>query len=422
MEHANSIKVIDTHEHQRDPQELGLHDFNFWGVLLHSYVSSDLITAGGERMTVDVINEHDLDKLWDRYGKYLDYAVQTSYYRSLLQGFRILYHLKEDQFTKENIQQLSTRIKTNYADYPAWFNAAFKQAGYQIMLLDQCWNPINFTIDTDHFALIFRIDDLVTAVINGVQDGHKNIMVDNPVYKAAAAEGIKINSLNNYLTFSDHLFKKFIDQGAVALKCALAYERSLRFEKISNERAEKLFFKSPTLSKEQQTALQDFVFNWIVEKSIEYDLPIQIHTGYFAGNGNIINYGDPLQLNNLFLDYPKARFILFHGGYPWASEFVALGKMFPNVYLDLVWLTQICKSAAIRTFDEMLDCVPYNKFLWGGDCLLIEESVGALQISKEVIAHVLTGRVSRGEMTEDVAREIISGIFRDNAARVFKLK
>ena len=163
------------------------------------------------------------------------------------------------------------------------------------------------------------------------------------------------------------------------------------------------------------------MFHWIIQKSIEVKLPIQIHTGYLAGNGNTLENSRPTKLNALFLRYPKATFVLFHGGYPWTGEYGALGKMFPNVYLDLVWLPQISREAAIRALDEMLDCVPYNKFFWGGDCHFIEESVGSLEFGKDVVAHVLAGRIERGLLTEDVAFEIARRIFRENAISVFKL-
>jgi hypothetical protein len=104
------------------------------------------------------------------------------------------------------------------------------------------------------------------------------------------------------------------------------------------------------------------------------------------------------------------------------GEFAALGKMFPNVYLDLVWLPQISRETAIYGLDQILDCVPYNKIFWGGDCHSIEESVGSLEFAKDVVATVLSKRIERGFMTEELAKEIASAIFRDNAIRFFDMK
>ncbi|MCK4991192.1 MAG: amidohydrolase family protein, partial [Bacteroidales bacterium] len=204
---------------------------------------------------------------------------------------------------------------------------------------------------------------------------------------------------------------------------SMAYSRSLDFEEVSYEVARELYERpSSGLSEKEAKMIQDFMFHWIIQKSIEYDLPIQIHTGYLAGNGNQLDNGKPLKLNNLFLLYPGAKFILFHGGYPWTGEYAAFGKMFTNVYLDLVWLPQISREEAVQSLDEMLDAVPYNKFFWGGDCAFIEESTGSLEFGKSVVAEVLAKRIDRGLLTEDVAREIILKIFRENAIQVFALE
>ncbi|MFN2127560.1 MAG: amidohydrolase family protein, partial [Anaerolineales bacterium] len=187
------------------------------------------------------------------------------------------------------------------------------------------------------------------------------------------------------------------------------------------ERSSAVFDKnSASITPVQSKKIQDFMFHWVIQKASDYELPIQIHTGYLAGNGNVLDNGEPKKLNNLFLKYPNAKFVLFHGGFPWTGEYAAFGKMFPNVYLDIVWLPQISREEAVAAFDVMLDCVPYNKFFWGGDCALIEEATGSLEFGKDVVAEVLTKRINRGLLTEDVAIEIVRRIFRENAIETFQ--
>ena len=70
----------------------------------------------------------------------------------------------------------------------------------------------------------------------------------------------------------------------------------------------------------------------------------------------------------------------------------------------------------------MLDAVPYNKIMWGGDVLVIDDAVGSLEIGKEVVATVLSERVDKGWMTEDVSFDVARHIFRDNAIETFSLK
>ena len=422
MKHANSIRIVDTHEHQRSASAYKINEYNLFALIAHSYLSSDLVTAGGIDIDDNMLNELSLDSLWKLHGKYLGYSSNTSYYKHLNAGIQQLYDFKEPVFTAENTKALSEQIAKNYKDYDAWFDKGFKQANIATMLVDRYWDSFNTKIDTSHFSLIFNINKIVSEIGRGAKENYKGEFREDSYYHFSDMENYPMGTLDEYLAFADHLFRKFVSDNVVAVKNTLAYSRTLDFQNVSYEKADSLFKKAPSISRADKKALEDFMFHWIIKKSIVYNLPIQIHTGYFAGNYNDLKNGDPLKLNDLLLQYPKATFVLFHGGFPWTTEFVALGKTFPNVYLDLVWLPQISKQNAIRTFNEMLDCVPYNKILYGADCHFIEEALGSIQFGKEVVVEVLADRISRGSMSEEMALDIIKRIFRENAIELFKLK
>jgi len=167
--------------------------------------------------------------------------------------------------------------------------------------------------------------------------------------------------------------------------------------------------------------LQDYVFNHIMDRAVWYGLTVQIHTGYRHGNSSMLDTGKPMQLLSLLKRYPDARFVLFHGAYPWTGEFIVMGKSFPNVYLDLVWMPQLSRTAAIRTLHEMLDAVPYNKICWGGDVGKIDDAAGSLEMGREVVATVLSERINRGWITREVAEDIARRIFRENAIDIYNL-
>jgi len=410
-EYVDTIKVINTHEHQRIPTEYAGKKHNFYTLLAYSYLRADLISAGAPRMVPDMVNKDDLDELWKTYGPYLDFSRNTTYYSHFLAGFQKLYGYEEPYFTQEGIRLLSKQIEENYSKREEWYQKAFEESGFEVMFVDQYWNSSNTKLDSRYFALVFNINLLVSAVSQP------------SLYKQVEKEGYVIKTLDDYLAYADHLFENFLGHKVVCLKNSNAYARSLDYENVPYERAKELFALSPdSLSSAQNKALGDFMFHWIIKKSIEVDLPIQIHTGYLAGNSNNLKNGRPVKLNNLFRLYPKARFVLFHGGYPWTGEFGALGKMFPNVYLDLVWLPQISREAAVKALDDWFDLVPYNKFFWGGDCHYIEESIGSLEFAKDVVAQVLAARINRGLMTREVARDAALQLFRENAIRFFKLE
>ena len=273
-------------------------------------------------------------------------------------------------------------------------------------------------MNKQHYSFVLQSNSLVSNIANA-----RNIYTaaNEEVLKLKEISGIEmVNDLDDYLKFAETLIFDAKNNGAVAIKNSQAYWRSIDYEYVSKERAKELFVQSQ-ISEEEKKELQDFMFHWILEKAAELNLPVQIHTGYLAGNGNWLVNGKPTKLNNLFLHHRKTKFDLFHGGFPWTGEWIAFGKMFPNVYLNLVWLPQISKQRALVTFNEMLDCVPYNKILWGGDCHFIEETVGSLEFGKQVVCEVLAKRVECGEMEEDMAKGIIKAVFRENAIKLFNL-
>jgi hypothetical protein len=415
----DQIRVINAHEHQHRPEEFGVHEFGFYHVLSTTYLSSDIRSAGTSFGDLNELDTLSLEDAWVLVGDGLNYSRNTSYYNHFVKGLEKLYGFKDLYFTRKNIEILDARIRKNYQNYEGWRDSAFHQAGFDLMFLDQYWNVFNCEVDDRYFALVFNINSLVMESCNRPQSDK----MKKGIFEQAEKEGFTIQEFDDYLKFCDHLFRKNVEHHAVCVKNAMAYSRSLDYEDVPYEVAGSLFAKpSASLTAEEAKKIQDFMFHWVIKKSIEYDLPIQIHTGYLAGNGNVLDNGKPVKLNNLFLQYPEAKFVLFHGGYPWTGEYAAFGKMFPNVYLDIVWLPQITREHAILALDEMLDCVPYNKFFWGGDCGLIEESVGSLEYGKEVLAEVLAKRVNRGLMTMEVAQEVASGMFRENAIKVFRLE
>jgi len=421
-DYVDTIKVVNAHEHQRWFAEFEGHPYNFYTLLAYSYLQADLVSAGGPELKPEIVNQRDLEALWKTYGPYLDFSRNTSYYSHFLAGFRLLYGFSDPSFTKENIKALSAQIAANYSHREDWYEKAFRRAGFETMFVDQYWNAFNTELDNRYFSLVFHINPLVSSISERERLTAKDAPAQTNIYKLAEEEGRPIKTLEDYLAAADRLFQKFQEHNVVCLKNSQAYGRTLDYANVSTDDAKALFARpSGSLSGAEKKALEDFMFHWIIKKSIACGLPIQIHTGYLAGNGNVLENGRPLKLNNLFLEYPQARFVLFHGGYPWTGEYAALGKMFPNVYLDLVWLPQISREAAVRGLDEMLDTVPYNKFFWGGDCHFIEESTGSLIFGKDVVAQVLAMRVERGLMTEDLAREVARQIFRGNAIRFFKL-
>jgi len=164
------------------------------------------------------------------------------------------------------------------------------------------------------------------------------------------------------------------------------------------------------------------VIRHLIGLATDHGLPIQVHTGLQEGNANYLEHSKPTLLTNLFTEFPRARFDIFHAGYPFTGEVAVLAKTFPNVYADLCWVHAISPSVAARTLHEWLEIIPANKiFAVGGDSNYVEGAYGHCKIARRITSNVLAAKVERGDISEDEALWLAQGILRRNAAEVFAL-
>ena len=252
--------------------------------------------------------------------------------------------------------------------------------------------------------------------------------------------GNPIHNLGDYINLVKGRFDALKGKVA-AVKIALAYNRSLHFEKRTYSEAEeslnkmyktKGFHRVPIADteysetildgpgKEELLPLQDYLVHLTIQEASRRGLPIQIHTGLHEGNQNIVSNSNPELLVNLFLEYGDAKFDIFHGSWPYSSRLSALAKNFQNVYIDMCWMHIISPSRARSALDEWLDEVPVNKIMgFGGDYLCVEGSYGHSVMARENVAKVLARKVDDGIYDIDEAKKYATWILRDNPKNLF---
>jgi hypothetical protein len=74
----------------------------------------------------------------------------------------------------------------------------------------------------------------------------------------------------------------------------------------------------------------------VYEKCIEYGAPVMVHTGTSIFPRARNKYGDPLDLDDVIVDFPDLKLIMAHGGRPlWMDTALFLLRRSRNVYLDI---------------------------------------------------------------------------------------
>ena len=242
-----------------------------------------------------------------------------------------------------------------------------------------------------------------------------------------------IHSLDDLLDGLNQSISDCLATGKVTcFKIGLAYQRNLMFEKAARADAERAFNRlmvpgpgethnrdasivSPRRSSDEMRPLHDFLTHQYIRRATDERLPIQIHTGYLAGNWNQMANVNPLQLTSLFLTYPRTRFDLFHSGWPYQEIMAALGKHYPNVWVNMAWSWAMNPISMERALDTFLDAVPHNKvFAFGADTVTPFTTYAYAQQAREGIARVLERRIARGDMDEALARTVARAIMLEN--------
>jgi hypothetical protein len=244
--------------------------------------------------------------------------------------------------------------------------------------------------------------------------------------------GTRICSFADWLEACEAYMEKVTAGGVAAFKNSLAYRRSLHFKRVTHAQAEgqfnDLLQSDHGIQREARVFnpgvdFQDYMVHFILNKANKLGSIIQVHTGLFEGNGNIIGHGDPSLMSNLFWEYPDVTFDIFHIGYPFHQTLSAVAKMFPNVYIDMCWAHIISPVASTNALSEWLETMPYTKIsAFGGDFCFIDGVYGHQKIARENVAAVLSEKVHGQRMDRDEACQVADALFYGNPKKIFRLK
>ena len=404
------VSAIDTHDHLRPFDQLPNLDVTDRGkgLTLHG------VFAGSYYTWINSLapwpEGGSFDDWWDRAEHNFDDARATSFYRYLLPAFRDLYGVDFDTITRDQARSLNDRIFANYRDSRWLEEVVTQRANIELMFVDPYWARLQFDR-----AYRFAVPVLnVTEIVKGTHPSQFPSALDSP-YVFAERRGMKIETLDDYLAAIDAVFQAAVEADTACLKSTLAYQRTLRFENVSHERAAAIFGQPrQQLSAQEQQDFEDFMMWRMCELSAKYDLPFQIHTGQARIQGS-----NPMLLVDLIEAQPRTRFILFHGGFPWIGETGVIAMRFKNVWIDSVWLPSLSYTMAKRAYQEWLEVMPADRIMWGADTVQAEGIYAATEFTRQCLAEALAEKVVRGELREEHAIRIGGQVLRENALKLF---
>ena len=95
----------------------------------------------------------------------------------------------------------------------------------------------------------------------------------------------------------------------------------------------------------------------------ECGIPVTIHTGTSVFPGARSRFGDPMDVDDVAIDFPKLKILLAHGGRPlWMEHAFFIVRRHPNVWLEVSGIPPAKLLEYFPRLEELAD-----KTIWGTD-------------------------------------------------------
>jgi len=411
---------VDTHEHLVEEKErLGgpiMFDWlknkaDDWSLILSHYLDSDMLTAGMPPDAHSKFFSPTVDQLdkWSLLAPYWPAIKNTGYGQAVAITLKELYGVDElSAHTIRKAQQGYEKIRK-----PGFYKEILQNRAR----IESC--------QVNCLSRPFMESDMPTLLM---QDLSIVGMFDDPKFERfGKPTGIKVTCLSDWHRVIDWWFEKYAKY-AVAVKSQDAYRRDIDYDRVPPEKVETIFsnrLNGKDLTAAESKPLEDHLFWYAVDKATEYDLPVKLHTGYYAGqNGMPLGRlaDNPASATCLCRLAPEARFVFMHICYPYYEPLIAAVKHYTNAYVDMCWSWIINPLAAKDFLKKYLVTAPANKILtFGGDYIPVEPVLGHASMTRRGIAQALTELVRQQWLSRKDALELIDPIMHDNASALFKL-
>jgi hypothetical protein len=410
--------LIDTHEHLVEEKNrlAGAGSWRVpcddWAFLLSHYLNSDFLVAGMPKTDMDRFLSPRVDPTakWKLIEPYWPAVKNTGYAQAVRIAIRELYGVAD--LSAENIE----RIQAGYEKTrrPGFYREVLQsRAGIESCQVNTLTGgPIE---ESDQPTLLMQ-DLSIVGMFAGPQfSGYM------------PRTGITVNELSDWHRVINWWFDHYADY-AVAVKSQNAYSRDIDYIRVPAELAEPVFkriLQKEPVSAEDRKLMEDHLFWYAIDKATAHNLPVKLHTGYYAGQNSMPlsrlqkNPGSATDLCRLA---PDTKFVFMHIGYPFYEDMLAVAKQYTNACIDMCWSWIINPSGAKDYFKKHLVTAPANKLLpFGGDYIPVEPVLGHAIMARRGIAQALAELVEEEWLTLADAVELVEPILNGNARQIFQL-
>lgn len=396
------IKAVDAHEHLLPEQErLSITPDVVW--LFHQYALSDLISAGLSANDAQAIKDLNipLKKRWQIFKPFYEFIRQTGYTKAVLCAIKDLYGFNElndrtylaisEEIARQNKPGMTDRFIGKKGNIAHILNCNYQ---YQ--------QPVSYAYP----ILKLNIISIATA--------KKDLTGLERIYK------VKVVDLDSLLVMMARVYQDYGKHNVIGVKTTVSPPARL----ITKRQAAKYFsriLRGTPLPEEANASLFSFLQDAAIKCARRSGLTIAVHCGYLAGANRDFTRTHVRYMVPLLLRHPDTHFDLFHLGYPWIEEAIAIAKGFSNVSLNLCWCHAINLAAYEQAIVEIINSVPANKVLaMGGDVWRLPDvAYGHLKLARIGIARAFSNCVSAGRVSLAEARALAESWLNTNAFSIY---
>lgn len=325
--------------------------------------------------------------------------------------FRYLIHQLADFFECEpDLEIILEQRNKAVQDYAGYVKNLFEDCNLTVLIADFGY-PISPPVDKAQFTLempvevipIYRIESLIVELLK-----------------------TDIGWYEFQRSFDESISRAIEQEGFRGLKSIIAYRTGLDISPLSHnpdQGFQALDAIRRGIGGQAMKKLRDHLLCRAMELCMEYDIPMQIHTGMGDYEVNLILCRPALLMDLLrFPRFRACKVLLVHSGYPYHAEAGYLANMLPRVYCDVSEGIPFAGNAARRIYAEILEMAPFSKVVYGSDGFSLPEInyIGA-KIGKTALADVLNDLVKDGMLSKDEAQEVARLILAENARRLYGL-
>ncbi|WP_157794069.1 amidohydrolase family protein [Paenibacillus donghaensis] len=310
----------------------------------------------------------------------------------------------------ELIRHRNERYRSNPK---AYVDMLFKDIGLESLLVDYGFPVMGSRLSADELDWFHQTSSSVpTRRIHRVEATYHRLFEERVGFEEL--EELYISELRDEV---EH-------QGAIAFKTVIAYHTGLKMNKISRSQATASYSKfldtPDDLAAEKD--VRDYLVLLAFELCMEYDIPIQMHSG--AGDAPMLDVklSSPLLMHDIVSDphYQAVKIIFIHTAYPFVEEAGYLVNQYHNVYLDLSSMIPFSSIGVQPKLRQIFEMAPFTKVMYGSDGFNIPEVswLGGRIIKKE-LGKFLNDLVEDQLISEDYAYTAAGLVLSENARNLY---